>query len=206
MVHVFVYVPNLIGYARIILLLAFYVFALSKWDVAIACYVASFAGDLLDGYFAKKLDQRSTFGMVLDMITDRVATAGLLSICSILYPSATPLFLALQGLDLASHWYHMYSTATAGGHHKSEAALAHRNLVLRVYYASYPLFAYLCVSAELTYIALYVLHWWPHAALKTIFLFFCLPGCFAKQVVNVAQLASAANELAHRDMTMGKSN
>ena len=97
------------------------------------------------------------------------------------------LFGSLQGLDLASHWFHMYSTMTTGGpsrrlsgmsevyiyiiehseryisifkpragHHKSAETLKARNFVLRAYYSSYPLFAYLCVGAELTYVALYV--------------------------------------------------
>mmetsp|Transcript_4074 Transcript_4074/g.10464 ORF Transcript_4074/g.10464 Transcript_4074/m.10464 type:complete len:170 (-) Transcript_4074:36-545(-) len=118
-------------------------------------------------------------------------------------------FVALQGLDLSSHWFHMYSTATAGGHHKSEAALAKRNVVLRVYYASYPLFAYLCVSAELTYIALYILHFKPDAAFAGIPLKVALkctfaPGCVIKQIVNVAQLVSAANDLASRDLAAEK--
>lgn len=82
--HVLVYVPNLIGYGRVILLCAFYGLALKHWVLALLCYLTSFAGDLFDGYFAKKFDQCSTFGMVLDMITDRVATTGFLSILGIL--------------------------------------------------------------------------------------------------------------------------
>lgn len=128
--------------------------------------------------------------------------SGLESTCS--YPALAPVFVGLQGLDLSSHWYHMYSTATAGGHHKSAEALAQRNFVLRIYYASYPLFAYLCVSAELTYVALYIGYFRPQAAIYGIRLdvlnrLILLPGCVVKQIVNVAQLASAARELARRD-------
>lgn len=99
----------------------------------------------------------------------------------------------------------MYSTATTGMHHKSDAALRQRNFVLRIYYASYPLFSYLCVSAELTYVALYIMHFWPTASfafvrLVDVFRFALLPGCVLKQIVNVAQLASAARELSDRDM------
>ncbi|KAJ8610008.1 hypothetical protein CTAYLR_006629 [Chrysophaeum taylorii] len=203
--EIFLYVPNLIGYARVVLLGAFYLLALEHWVSAVTCYLASFAGDLFDGYFAKKLQQRSTLGMVLDMVTDRVATAGFLSILGILYPHRAPIFISLQGLDLASHWYHMYSTASAGGHHKSDETLHKRNFVLRVYYASYPLFAYLCVSAELAYVALYVLYFWPTAAfagvtLEAVYLVALLPGCIVKQIVNLAQLASAANALVLRDV------
>jgi len=202
--NVFLFVPNVIGYARLALLLVFYVLALSHWRLAMACYLLSFLGDLFDGYFAKKLQQSSTFGMVLDMVTDRIGTAGLLSFLGVLYPSFAFVFVLAQSLDLASHWFHMYSVASAGGHHKDKEALKQRNFVLRTYYASYPLFAYLCVSAELTYVALYVLHFDPNFSfriitLKTIFTCFCLPGCILKNIVNIAQLASAANDLVARD-------
>mmetsp|Transcript_9514 Transcript_9514/g.13157 ORF Transcript_9514/g.13157 Transcript_9514/m.13157 type:complete len:223 (+) Transcript_9514:116-784(+) len=202
MSSIFLYVPNLIGYARVFLLIGFYVFALTRWEVAICAYIASFAGDLFDGYFAKKLNQCSTFGMILDMVTDRIATTGLLSILSIIYPRYAIIFTCLQGLDLSSHWFHMYSTATAGGHHKDKQTLKKRNFILRIYYGSYPLFAYLCVSAELTYVALYILYFVSDDNtffLSRLYSFFLLPGCILKQLVNIAQLTSAANELAARD-------
>mmetsp|Transcript_258 Transcript_258/g.955 ORF Transcript_258/g.955 Transcript_258/m.955 type:complete len:248 (-) Transcript_258:111-854(-) len=209
-VHILLYVPNVIGYVRVGLLVAFYVYALREWEVAIGCYLLSFLGDLFDGFFAKQLAQTSTFGMILDMVTDRVATAGLLTILAVLYPPWAPVFAASQGLDLASHWFHMYSTATGGGggHHKSDGALKRRNFILRTYYKSYPLFAYLCVSAELTYVALYVLKFRPdfkffHVVhLFYLYLFLCLPGCIVKQVVNLAQLASAVNDLVQRDIQL----
>ena len=41
-------------------------------------YIASFVGDLFDGMAARKFNQSSSFGGLLDMITDRCATLGLL--------------------------------------------------------------------------------------------------------------------------------
>lgn len=196
--EVFSYVPNLIGYGRALLLVAFYVTALDHWVIAISCYLLSFAGDLFDGYYARKLNQSSVFGMVLDMVVDRVATAGFLSILCVLYPHRSFVFLCLQTLDLASHWLHVYSCAGAG-HHKSKETLAQRNFVLKIYYASYPFFAYLCASCEFTYVALYVLHFSPELdILQTVYLYVLLPGCVMKQIVNVAQLVSASNDLASR--------
>ena len=201
--NILLYVPNVIGYLRVVLLAGFYLTALSQWKVALTCYLLSFAGDLLEGYFAKKLNQTSTFGMILDMVTDRIATTGLLSYLAVLYPHRAAVFASLQGLDLSSHWFHMYTTASAGGHHKSDDTLKRRNIILRTYYANYPLFAYLCVSAELTYVALYVLHWEPSCrSLTSFFWLFCLPGCLLKQIVNCAQLVSAVNDLVDRDQAI----
>jgi CDP-diacylglycerol--inositol 3-phosphatidyltransferase len=202
------YVPNLIGYARIVFLYVSYSVAAGEranYPLATACYLLSFAGDLFDGWAARKFDQASQFGYVLDMVTDRCATTGLLSILCGLYPKWTPTLLFAQMLDLGSHWYHMYSVSTESGHHKSAEALADRNVVLRAFYGIYPLFAYLCVGAELTWVALYVLAHEPDFAVGPLRLvdvttYVFAPACVMKNVVNMAQFGSAAQNLAERDM------
>lgn len=66
--------------------------------------------DLFDGWAARKYNQCSDFGGLLDMITDRCSTAGLLHVLSfeynnILYNSYfRVLFLGLIILDISSHW------------------------------------------------------------------------------------------------------
>ena len=109
------YIPNLIGYFRVICTLSslFLMIAYPHlWFTAVMLYVASFAGDLFgryrtfvvlfifhqyhatlyiwhssiirrlvflsDGMVARKLNQTSTFGGLLDMVTDRCSTLGLL--------------------------------------------------------------------------------------------------------------------------------
>ena len=49
---------------------------------AIILYVSSFVGDLFDGMAARKFNQCSEFGGMLDMVTDRCATLGLFFILS----------------------------------------------------------------------------------------------------------------------------
>lgn len=205
MVHVVFYVPNIIGYVRIALLYVCYLAATRNWKLAMACYLLSFAGDLFDGWAARKFNQSSQFGYVLDMVTDRCATTGLLSILCGLYPKWIPSLLFAQMLDLGSHWYHMYSVSTESGHHKSAEALADRNVVLRAFYGIYPLFAYLCVGAELTWVSLYVLHHDPAFAVGPLSLmwvtkFIFAPAMVMKNIVNMAQFGSAAQNLAERDM------
>jgi phosphatidylglycerophosphate synthase len=48
------------------------------------------------------------------MVTDRVATTGLLAILCAFYPEGSLLFLVLLMLDISSHWFQMYSTMLAG--------------------------------------------------------------------------------------------
>lgn len=70
--------------------------------------------DELDGRAARTFDQASTLGALLDMVTDRVATTGLLAILCAFYPAWSLAFLVLLMLDIFSHWFQMYSTLLAG--------------------------------------------------------------------------------------------
>ena len=48
------------------------------------------------------------------MVTDRLATAGLLAILGLLYPRSYMAFLGLMFLDIFSHWFQMYATFLNG--------------------------------------------------------------------------------------------
>ena len=90
----------------------------------------SFVCDELDGRFARLLGQSSNFGAVLDMVTDRLATACLLALLCALYPSHLPLPLFLLALDIASHWAQVAATAAAGSaSHKEEGAASSSAIV-----------------------------------------------------------------------------
>ncbi|CAB1119441.1 unnamed protein product [Ectocarpus sp. CCAP 1310/34] len=201
------YFPNLIGYARIIAVLASYYLADTNWKASFLCYVLAFVGDAVDGAVARYFNQSSKFGAVLDMVTDRCSTAGLLMVLSRLYEGGTPafLFLLLMFIDLFSHWMHVQSTA--GRHHKAADTLAGRNVITRLFYGCYPFFAFCCVGTELFYVALYLLVFVPEASLAlggggvaislhAVCYYVFLPACVCKQAVNVAQLCAASLSLA----------
>jgi len=76
--NVYAYAPNLVGYARIALAICALRTAFADVRTCLLCYFASFACDELDGRLARRYDQCSEFGRALDMITDRLATSGLL--------------------------------------------------------------------------------------------------------------------------------
>lgn len=213
---VLLYIPNLIGYGRIVCTLVSYALLLSDapayWGLATILYLSSFVGDLFDGWAARKLNQTSSFGGVLDMVTDRCSTAGWLYIlAAVVYkpvddalggPYFGGTFLALILLDISSHWCQMYASLSAGGHHhKSEAGNEGRNFLVRWFYKYYWFFGYLCVGAEFTYILLLLQQYAPDAWQPVVAagLLICLPGCVAKQFVNVAQLASSCHAIASAD-------
>lgn len=200
---VLMYYPNLVGYLRVAFSMCAFYFALSSCVSCVACYILSFAGDLVDGKVARMFDQTSKFGGVLDMVTDRCTTAGLLTVLAVLYQERAVWFILLMVIDLSSHWVHVISTANEG-HHKAAATLRDRHLLLRLYYGVYPFFGYLCVGTEFFYVFLYVLAFFPDAALGNLSLaaltwLVCFPACLLKQFVNVAQLNSACYAIAEVD-------
>ena len=109
-VPVWLFVPNLIGYVRIVSGLAALVFATdaARWPWFVALYTFSYALDAVDGVAARALKQTSRFGAVLDMVTDRCCTAALLAVLAHAYPAAAHVFLVLLVLDIGSHWAQMY--------------------------------------------------------------------------------------------------
>ena len=111
---VWLFVPNLIGYVRIIAALWGFAAARdpSRWAEFFWCYAVSYSLDAVDGTAARRLKQTSRLGAVLDMVTDRFCTAGLLSVLGALYPSHHWVFTYLMILDIVSHWAQMYRRVT----------------------------------------------------------------------------------------------
>ena len=204
---VFLFIPNLIGYARVVLTAVCLATALdaSRWQLSMACYFVSFVLDAVDGMAARRFKQSSDFGAVLDMVTDRCSTAALLVVLTKLYPGHWLWFLFLLVLDYSSHWTHMYASASAPKgqqHHKKVAE--DRNFLLRWFYGVYVFFGFCCVGAELFYVGLFALKYLaPGGAAAELagglVWYVWFPGCVCKNAVNVAQLCSAAHVLASRD-------
>jgi CDP-diacylglycerol--inositol 3-phosphatidyltransferase len=101
---VFLYVPNIIGYCRIVLCLLSLLFMPSRATTSLFLYGISCLLDAADGYAARYYDQSSQFGAVLDMVTDRSTTACLLVHLATLYPTYAFIFQVLVALDLSSHY------------------------------------------------------------------------------------------------------
>jgi CDP-diacylglycerol--inositol 3-phosphatidyltransferase len=69
--NVFLFVPNLIGYVRVILAGASLYYMPHYQKTCTALYFVSCMLDAVDGQAARALGQTSKFGAVLDMVTDR---------------------------------------------------------------------------------------------------------------------------------------
>ncbi|KAF6170314.1 hypothetical protein GIB67_043004 [Kingdonia uniflora] len=174
-------------------------------------YFISFVCDGLDGWFARKFNQVSTFGAVLDMVTDRVSTACLLVILSQLYRPGL-IFLSLLALDIASHWLQMYSTFLSGkASHKDVKDST--NWLFKAYYGNRLFMAYCCVASEVLYIILFllaenqsesVINVLRNSAEQNLLLAcpvaLALFGWAIKQAINVIQMKTAADVCVLYDM------
>ncbi|CAM9989001.1 unnamed protein product [Ectocarpus sp. 12 AP-2014] len=58
---VLLYYPNLIGYARVALVLASYYLAETNWKASSCFYLVAFAGDAVDGHVARKFKQGASW-------------------------------------------------------------------------------------------------------------------------------------------------
>lgn len=100
-------------------------------------YTVSCLLDGLDGYAARYFNQSTTFGAVLDMVTDRCTTACLLVFLSSAWPRWAIVFQALISLDMASHYMHMYATLSMGGSSQSHKKVdPTRSWIMYQYYTN----------------------------------------------------------------------
>ena len=70
------YVPNLLTYLRIFLIPLTYLYLLEKrWALAAGLGITAMLSDILDGIIARKTQENSDLGKILDPLTDKLAIA-----------------------------------------------------------------------------------------------------------------------------------
>ncbi|KAI4186108.1 MAG: hypothetical protein L6R41_003680 [Letrouitia leprolyta] len=156
--NVFLFYPNIIGYSRIILAIASLYYMPLHPRTCSLLYSISCLLDALDGVAARKFNQSTRFGAVLDMVTDRCTTSCLLVFLSSAFPRWALLFQGLISLDFASHYMHMYATLAMGGSEQSHKKIDQsRSRLLHLYYTNRTVLFLVCMFNELFFIALYLL-------------------------------------------------
>jgi CDP-diacylglycerol--inositol 3-phosphatidyltransferase len=202
---IYFFVPNLIGYVRILFALWSFAVAFDSPNLFLILYTLSFVLDAADGWAARLLDQCSSFGAILDMFTDRAATSAVIVVIShVVKPiSTTQVFVAafLVFLDIASHFTRMYGSMFSGKQSHKDTSDSIFSL-LRVYYSNRNFMGALCVGQEFFYILYYAQHFFsasPAGDLISLSLYLAAPLCFLKQVVNVQQLVDAMYHIAVHD-------
>ncbi|KAL2850638.1 CDP-alcohol phosphatidyltransferase-domain-containing protein [Aspergillus pseudoustus] len=224
--NIFLFVPNLIGYTRIIFAVGSLYYMPYHPRTCSLLYSISCLLDALDGAAARRLDQSTRFGAVLDMVTDRCTTTCLLVFLASAFPRWSIVFQTLISLDYSSHYIHMYATLIRGDRRSHKEVDDGWPWALRIYYANTNVLFAVCLFNELFFIALYLLSFssdatssaeswssaWSAGAMEMarankidsywprILFSVSLPIMLYKQVVNVVQLVQASRWIAQGDI------
>lgn len=151
--NIFLFIPNLVGefaslqwsnydakvlgYARIALAVISLYFMPIHPRVCSFLYSVSCLLDAIDGMLARKFNQSTQFGAMLDMTIDRCTTSCLLVFLAVAYPQWSILFQCLIILDFASHFMHVYATLVMGTTNQSHKKIGEgRPWAMRIYYSN----------------------------------------------------------------------
>lgn len=191
-INVFFYVPNLIGYMRIILLGYSFYYVLDNHRLAMLLYLASYGMDAVDGLAARLLNQSSLFGSILDMLTDRVSSICLLMTLGHLFPRYFFVFQVLLVIDIVSHWLHFFSSRIQGktSHKQSDDET---NICLRLYYGNKLVLTSVCAMEQILYCSLLV-HYYEYGHFSNHLIglmIICTPGVIFKNYINLVQIKNA---------------
>ena len=198
------YWPNIVGYIRIALIS----FAFSKGThnpvVFVLAYLLALILDAVDGYLARRFDQCSSFGAVLDMLCDRVSTCGLVVILTTLYPHFLSTGIFLIALDFVSHYVRMYASMMLNrASHKD--VQGNPSWLLQAYYEYRSVMVLTYAAQEIWYLVMYlkafsVSHPVLHYILASRWIMANVFGLFVlKQWINVLQLQNALQLICEKD-------
>ncbi|XP_071790741.1 CDP-diacylglycerol--inositol 3-phosphatidyltransferase-like [Asterias amurensis] len=204
--NIFLFVPNLIGYARILLALIAFYYMRTDYVTATWCYLLSGLLDAFDGHAARMLNQGTKFGAMLDQLTDRCATMCLLVTLSVLYPDYMFWFQLSMIIDVASHWLHLHSSSMKGiANHKMIDMSG--NPILRIYYTSRPVLFAMCAGNELFYSMMYLLYFTEGPLIPIVsfsifrlILILSAPISLAKTAISLLHLITASQNMAIIDV------
>ena len=204
--NIFLYYANIIDYLRVVFALWAFAVAKENYMHFVILYFISFALDGLDGMFARAYDQCSKLGATLDMVIDRISTAGLLVVCSQLFPQYCHIFIFLIMLDVGSHWLQTHSTLMLSALSKKDTSHKDREelfWLINFYYKKYVLMT-VCLAAELFLLLLYTIHFYPDLLRNELFykftFYLCFPIYVFKQLISVLQIISSSHAISEVDL------
>ncbi|XP_077255917.1 phosphatidylinositol synthase [Temnothorax americanus] len=187
--NIFLFVPNIIGFGRVILALISFYFMPANYVVASWCYVVSSLLDAIDGHAARYYNQSTKFGAILDQLTDRVGTMCLMVTLCLFYPAYTFWFQLSMAIDVACHWIYLHTTLLQGKTSHKFIDMS-ENPIMRLYYANRTVLFFMCAGNEAFYAGLYLLHFtegpiFVGIGLYRLIVYLSAPVAFVKTAISV---------------------
>lgn len=202
--NIFLFVPNIIGYGRIVLAIISFYFMTTNYIVATICYVVSALLDAIDGHAARYFNQSTKFGAMLDQLTDRCGTMGLCAVLAHFYPDYIFLFILSMTIDISCHWIYLHASILQGkSSHKfidpSESP------IMKLYYTNKMVLFVFCLGNEAFYASLYLLYFTEGPIIFGISLFrmvlyLSTPIAIAKTAISLLHCVVASRNLATIDL------
>ncbi|GAB1861537.1 CDP-diacylglycerol--inositol 3-phosphatidyltransferase [Camponotus japonicus] len=155
--NIFLFVPNIIGFGRVILALISFYFMPTNYIIATWCYIVSALLDAIDGHAARYYNQSTKFGAILDQLTDRVGTMCLMVTLCLFYPTYTFWFQLSMCIDITCHWIYLHTTLLQGKTSHKFIDMS-ENPIMRLYYTNRTVLFFMCAGNEAFYAGLYLLH------------------------------------------------
>lgn len=190
------FIPNILDYARILLLISVVlVFTAHPW-LGIWLYVVNSVLDMLDGTVARLFNQQSKLGALLDFSIDRAAITILLAGCIWIYPHLFGLFVAVMAIDIASHFAVCYANAYNGSSHLHFIS---QGSTLLVWFSQKSWVRYMICTSHDLFFGIFIANFLtpsPHWLMLWILLF---PGMLLKTWIHMEQFYLAAKFAALMD-------
>ncbi|XP_024881004.1 CDP-diacylglycerol--inositol 3-phosphatidyltransferase [Temnothorax curvispinosus] len=187
--NIFLFVPNIIGFGRVILALISFYFMPTNYVIASWCYVVSSLLDAIDGHAARYYNQSTKFGAILDQLTDRVGTMCLMVTLCLFYPAYTFWFQLSMAIDIACHWIYLHTTLLQGKTSHKFIDMS-ENPIMRLYYTNRTVLFFMCAGNEAFYAGLYLLHFtegpiFVGIGLYRLIVYLSAPVAFVKAAISV---------------------
>lgn len=94
-------IPNILTYVRLILIVPIAInFLLEKYSIAALCLMISALSDCFDGFIARRFNQITSLGKILDPIADKLTLFAIVICMAIKMPVVIPLLIILIFKDI----------------------------------------------------------------------------------------------------------
>lgn len=155
--NVLLFIPNLIAYTRVIIVLISFYHMPRNHVLTVAFYLFSVLLDFVNSYTAQFLNQSTRFGAILNHITDRITILGLNVVLISFYSNYLFIFLISIILDIAGHWIRtLVFPLREKAIYKSTDP--HEFRILQLYHSSRSVYRVVRITSEIFYVAIYLLH------------------------------------------------
>ncbi|KAG5519833.1 hypothetical protein PMAC_000107 [Pneumocystis sp. 'macacae'] len=214
--NVFLFVPNLIGYSRILLAMASLKYMPYHPKYCTWLYILSCLLDAFDGMAARWLGQcvdeiRCYFGYGDRPVNNIGANCpyGVKSCLNVLR-CTTSCLLCFLSSAYPAHYMHVFSTLAQGSFSHKKIP-DNQSWILRQYYQNNIILFVFCAANELFFVALYLLSFPAKSPPRLGYIFniplsypvligtVSFPICFGKQIINIIQMVNAAKALVDVD-------